>query len=120
MTTCYHFYAHCSKSEPGVVLGSFLQVMKTAPTILLLLTALAAQLFGFEAVADERPNIIVILADDMGFSDIGCYGGEIETPNLGEMRVPGPAVRMSETPTRIQGGGPELGRHTEELLLEAA
>ena len=37
------------------------------------------------AVADpknERPNIIIILVDDMGFSDIGCYGGEIETPNL--------------------------------------
>src|SRR5688572_17430265 len=29
-----------------------------------------------------RPNILVILADDMGFSDIGCYGGEIATPNL--------------------------------------
>ena len=28
------------------------------------------------------PNIIYILADDMGFSDIGCYGGEIDTPNL--------------------------------------
>lgn len=28
------------------------------------------------------PNLIYILADDMGFSDIGCYGGEIETPNL--------------------------------------
>ncbi|MGH9627623.1 MAG: arylsulfatase, partial [Bryobacteraceae bacterium] len=29
-----------------------------------------------------RPNIIVIMADDMGFSDLGCYGSEIRTPNL--------------------------------------
>jgi len=30
----------------------------------------------------KRPNIVVILADDMGFSDLGCYGGEIHTPNI--------------------------------------
>ena len=32
--------------------------------------------------AAKRPNIILIMSDDMGYSDIGCYGGEIQTPNL--------------------------------------
>ncbi len=36
----------------------------------------------FIAASAKRQNIIIILADDMGYSDIGCYGSEIETPNL--------------------------------------
>ncbi|MEZ6139030.1 MAG: arylsulfatase [Zavarzinella sp.] len=44
--------------------------------------------------ADDRPNIIVIMSDDMGFSDIGCYGGEIQTPNLDRMAANG--VRFTQ------------------------
>lgn len=44
-------------------------------------------LFGRER--DKRSNIILIMADDMGYSDIGCYGGEIETPNLNKFAANG-------------------------------
>jgi arylsulfatase len=39
--------------------------------------------------AAPRPNIVVILVDDMGFSDIGCYGSEIPTPNLDKLAATG-------------------------------
>ena len=41
------------------------------------------------AAADERPNIVLIVADDMGFSDLGCYGSEIETPNIDRLAEEG-------------------------------
>jgi arylsulfatase len=44
--------------------------------------ALAAAAGADSTAAAERPNLLVILADDLGFSDLGCYGGEIATPNL--------------------------------------
>src|SRR5215468_3611452 len=37
----------------------------------------------------SKPNIVVILTDDMGFSDLGCYGGEIQTPNLDSLAADG-------------------------------
>lgn len=42
----------------------------------------------------EKPNIIVILADDMGYSDIGCFGGEISTPNIDNLAANG--VRFTQ------------------------
>jgi arylsulfatase len=42
----------------------------------------------------QRPNVLLIVADDMGFSDIGCYGGEIETPNIDRLAASG--VRFSQ------------------------
>jgi arylsulfatase A-like enzyme len=41
------------------------------------------------AVADERPNVLLVLADDLGFSDLSCYGGEIPTPNLDRLATGG-------------------------------
>jgi arylsulfatase len=37
----------------------------------------------------DRPNVVLILADDLGFSDLGCYGGEIDTPNLDRLAAGG-------------------------------
>lgn len=41
------------------------------------------------ALAADKPNIVFILADDMGWSDLGCYGGEIATPNLDALATGG-------------------------------
>lgn len=46
------------------------------------------------STASTRPNIVIILADDMGYSDLGCYGSEISTPNLDQLARDG--VRFTQ------------------------
>jgi arylsulfatase len=55
---------------------SFTSVLTTAVMV-------ASSLATRGARAADAPNIVLIMSDDMGFSDIGCYGGEINTPILG-------------------------------------
>lgn len=59
---------------------------------------LVVLLFGASLMAADskalRPNVILILADDMGYSDLGCYGSEIDTPNLDRLAARG--LRMTQ------------------------
>jgi arylsulfatase A-like enzyme len=65
--------------------------MKTNITFLLLLCCF---LVPSPVIAAARPNIVVVLVDDLGFSDIGCYGGEVPTPNLDRLAERG--VRFTQ------------------------
>ena len=50
---------------------------------------------SIEAAPDRtRPNIILIMVDDMGYSDIGCYGSEVKTPNLDKLAEGGLRFRQ--------------------------
>jgi len=64
-----------------------LRTMKTTVVILALL--LAALPLGGHAATGDKPNVLIIFADDMGYSDLGCYGGEIATPNLDRLAANG-------------------------------
>src|SRR5688572_30396039 len=57
--------------------------------IRLIFSTLLCLMVPSASAAAPRPNIIVILADDMGFSDLGCYGSEISTPNLDALAAKG-------------------------------
>jgi arylsulfatase A-like enzyme len=76
-----------------------MKIFKQTKSALLLLTALSGiVLCSFLSLkktetANPRPNIIIIMADDMGFSDIGCYGSEISTPNIDKLAVNGIKLR---------------------------
>jgi arylsulfatase A-like enzyme len=60
------------------------QPMKRTIFLIFVFSTFCAPLF-----AETKPNILIILADDMGYSDLGCYGGEIATPNLDRLAAGG-------------------------------
>jgi arylsulfatase A-like enzyme len=55
-----------------------------------------------EDVVDTRPNILFIVADDLGFTDIGAFGGEIPTPNLDELAMEGLRLNNLHTAAACQ------------------
>lgn len=58
--------------------------------LMLLFAALELPVAGHaQPAASGRPNVILILSDDMGYSDLGCYGGEIATPHLDSLAMHG-------------------------------
>ena len=61
--------------------------------------------YSLHVVAADKPNIIVIMADDMGFSDLGCYGGEIETPNIDQLAREGGRVTGFKNTARVHCRG---------------
>jgi arylsulfatase len=66
-------------------------MLKNIATVLLLI---AGQSILPNAHAAERPNIVLIMADDLGFADLGCYGSEIKTPNIDSLAKGG--LRFSQ------------------------
>ena len=64
-------------------------------TLLCFVAATSVAAEPFRPLSDSvRPNVLLIVADDLGFSDLGCYGGEIDTPNLDRLAADG--LRFSE------------------------
>ncbi len=49
---------------------------------ILLTIVLASSASCRDLLASDKPNVLLVMVDDLGYSDIGCYGGEIDTPNL--------------------------------------
>jgi len=62
---------------------------KIAAIVLLLLFAIINNSAKAQSKQSNRPNILLIVADDLGYTDLGCYGGDIKTPNIDLLAMQG-------------------------------
>jgi arylsulfatase A-like enzyme len=85
----------CStKIKPVIAVGEARIGLRIGIALLILVALVASPATGTDRVVcvdgtDRAPNILIILADDMGYSDPGCYGGEIHTPTLDALAAGG-------------------------------
>ncbi len=75
------FTAHFKIIPPGYLFSLVVGLV----VIVLTFFALTAAKPSIPAQEARRPSIIFIMADDMGYSDLGCYGSEIKTPNIDQL-----------------------------------
>ena len=74
---CFILFGNCFEQVLQSVLISIMRLFLSVFVLLVCHSCAFA--------ADKRPNVVLIMADDLGFSDLGCYGSEIETPNLDQL-----------------------------------
>ena len=77
------------------VIGTFCHSLSTLTVVLVLFFCC-----WISVDAAQQPNILVILADDLGYSDLGCYGGEIPTPNIDALAAGGARLTQFYTSAR--------------------
>ena len=79
-----------------IIIKRFVNTFATVLALALVFAALPANCWAESQPKANRgrPNIIIVMADDMGFSDLGCYGGEIKTPVIDRLATEG--VRFSQ------------------------
>ena len=98
-------------------------------TFLAAAAALASTALALPALAQaqpKRPNFLIIVADDLGFSDVGAFGGEIDTPNLDALATSGlrftgfhtaPACSPTRSMLLTGSGVPMAVPHTRPTLV---
>jgi arylsulfatase A-like enzyme len=89
--------------------------------------ALLVALAGFPAQAtaastDERPNVVILLADDLGYGDLACYGGTIPTPHIEALAAEGALFTQAYAPAPVctpSRAGLLTGMHPARIGVQA-